>query len=783
MSMSNSIRSKPLLVAITAALAAPAAAGQAESTPAGSSLIVEEILVTARKRSENLQELPLAVTAFSESDIENMGLRSLENLSQFSPGMKFSKQGTQRGGRSESVVRFRGMDTNDVTPARALASVFMDGIYISGGLSSISMDEVSRVEVIKGPQSAYFGRTTFGGAVNFVTRPIADELESRFSLTAAEDNEYDVTGSVEGGLVDGLLAGRVVGRYYTTDGRYTSSADGGRLGAEETKSLSVSFDLTPSDVLDVRLRAFYSEDDDGAPATFALGRAYHNCGPFPGGTITYICGKVPTVNDIGINTRLDARGREVYVDNIFNSRSLDAGPELDHLGLRRDIFRSSIAVDWQLPYENTTLSATGGYATLEQRRLLDLDGTSQQLWLESNFQDIEDSSLELRLTQERDRLRWMAGLSYFTLDFTTPSGASVGYLYPSASAPAGFFLDQPISTYEALTTAVFGSVSYDLTEQWNLSVEGRYQRDEVDQGNAAGVPLKETFTNFLPRVILQWTPGDYTNIYATYALGNKPGDFNAALLSLTAAQQAEVRASTGAQLTIDEEELESFELGLKQALFERRLQINAAAYYMKWQNQQTRTLAFITDPAVPSGTRSVPITVAAGETDLWGLELETEWRMTEIVTLNGSFNYAGSEFKDFICVFCARVVGTSDMAGNESPRYPKYSGSLGVDLFAPLTATMDWFARADLIYTGKAWDEAFNLAYNDEFWRTNVRAGLAGDRWRAELFVNNLFDDDTYQAAARQSDFSGGLVGTNRFVTNVTPAEPRQVGIRFSLKM
>lgn len=783
MSMSDCIRSKPLLIAIAAALATPAAAVQAQSSPEGSSLMVEEILVTARKRSENLQELPLAVSAFSESDIESMGLRSLENLSQFSPGMKFSKQGTQRGGRSESVVRFRGMDTNDVTPARALASVFMDGIYVSGGLSSISMDEVSRVEVIKGPQSAYFGRNTFGGAVNFVTRPISDAFESRVSLTAAQDNEYDVMGSVEGGLVDDLLSARIVGRYYTTDGRYTSVADGGRLGAEETKSLSLGFDLTPSDVVDVRLRAFYSEDDDGAPATFAVTREHHNCGPFPGGTLTYICGKVPSVKSFGVNTRLDARGREIYVDNIFNSRSLEYGPELDHLGLRRDIFRSSVAVDWQLPYENTTLSATGGYATLEQRRLLDLDGTPQQLWLESNFQDIEDTSLELRLTQERDRLRWMAGLSYFTLDFTTPSGASVGYLYPSASAPTGYFLDQPISTYEALTTAMFGSVSYDLTDQWNVSLEGRYQRDEVDQGNASGVPLKETFSNFLPRVILQWTPGDYTNIYGTYALGNKPGDFNAALLSLTPAQQAEVQATTGAQLTIGEEELESFELGFKQSLFDRRVQINAAAYYMKWKNQQTRTLAFITDPAVPSGTRSVPITVAAGKTDLWGLELETEWRMTEIATLNGSFNYAASEYKDFTCVFCERVVGTSDMAGNETPRYPKYSGSLGLDLFAPLNTTMDWFARADVVYTGRAWDEAFNLAYNDEFWRMNVRAGLSGNRWRAELFVNNLFDDDTYQGAARQSDFTNGLVGTNRFVTNVTPAESRQVGIRFSLKM
>jgi outer membrane receptor protein involved in Fe transport len=389
----------------------------------------------------------------------------------------------------------------------------------------------------------------------------------------------------------------------------------------------------------------------------------------------------------------------------------------------------------------------------------------------------------VRLTQTRDRVRWMAGLSYFTLKFITPNGASIGYLYPNAAFPNGFFLDQTIGTDDVVTTAAFGSVSWDFADQWNLSLEGRYQEDEIDEGTVGNVALKKTFSNFLPRAILQWQPSDATNLYVTYAEGNKPGDFNNNLIPLTPPQLAQAQAQTGAQLAVGEEELKMYDLGLKKSLLDRRVQVNTALYFMEWLNQQTRTTAVITDPTNPAGVRTIPVIIAAGQTDLWGLELETQWRVNRTLTLSGTFNYAGSEYKEFICGFCQRVVGTTDMAGNESPRYPKYSGSLSADLYAPLTATLNWFGRADAVYTGYAWDEAFNLAKTSPFWTVNVRGGIEADRWRAELFVTNLFDDDSYPAAARFTDFTKGNFNLNDFTTNVSPADPRQVGVRFSIKL
>lgn len=741
---------------------------------------LEEITVTARKQSETLQNVPLTVTAFSEADIERAGLRSLTDISAFSPGLNYGEQGSQRGGRSESVIRFRGMDTNDITPTRALASAFIDGVYVSGGLSSISLEEVERVEVIKGPQSAYFGRTTFGGAVNFITRPVGDEFAGRAALTVAEDGEYDITGSIESPIISERLAARLTARYYTRDGRYRSPVDGGRLGAEETRSVDGTIRWQPTDKLTLNLRAHIAEDDDGPATTFALTSDYHNCGPFFPGGVTYICGDLPIVTPPNTNTVLDPVPYDIYVNNSRNSAALTHGPRLDHLGLRRDTQQYSLSGEWLLPRE-LTLSFAGSYGSIDQRRLMDLDYTPEQIWLEAHFQEMRDRSAELRLSRQQDRLNWMLGLSYFSLDFWTPNGASIGYLYPNAGFPAGYFLDQVVSATYVDTQAVFGSVSYDITDHWNVSFEARYQQDETDQGTVGTMALKKTYNNFLPRVILQWQPTSDTNVYLTYAEGNKPGDFNSNLIALTPAQLAEAQAQTGASIFVGEEELKNYELGLKQSLFDRRLQLNAAVYFMDWLNQQTRTTAVITDPTNPAGVRTVPVTIAAGQTWLRGLEAEARVRATPRLTLGATFNWADSEYREFICGFCERVIGTSDVSGKQTPRFPEFSGTLSADYFAPLGRSSDWFARADLIYTGSSWDEAFNLAENPASWRANLRGGVALDRVRIEAFVTNLFDDDTYQSAARFTDFTLGNFNLNYFVTNVVPADPRKFGLRVSV--
>lgn len=738
---------------------------------------LEEVVVSARKRDESLQEVPLAITSFSADDIMRNGITTMEDISARAPGLFYSNMGSQRGGRSESVIRFRGMDVNDVTPVRQLASVFIDGIYVSGGVSSISMEDVERVEVIKGPQAAYFGRNTFGGAVNFISRQPGNEFGGNVLISAAQDSDYDLSGSVDIPIIDDVLAARISGRYYTRDGRWSSAADGGELGEEETQSLSLALRYTPSDSAEFVLRGFRSEDDDGLPPTFALDGSFHNCGPFGGGNASYICGSLPTVDDIGINTVLNETTRDIYLNNSRNSESLSREPDLNGMGLVREIERYSLNGSWDIPSTNLTISGSASYNSLKQKRLMDLDYTGENVWLEANFQDAEDSGFELRLTGEQgSRVSWLVGVSRFDLDFDTSAGASIGYLYPNAVFNNGFFLDQAVITDEVENIGVFGSVSVDLSDTVTFDFEVRYQEDEITTLSAS-----DKFTNTLPRAILQWQPSDDLNLYVTYAEGNKPGNFNAQLLALTDEQREEVRQATGATEVVDEEELKNYEIGWKQSLFDGRANFALAAYFMEWTNQQTRTVAVISDPTTPAGVRTTPVIITAGETELWGLEAEGSVQITNELRLQGGFNWAASEYKVFECGFCANVLGTSDMSGNETPRFPKYSGNVNAEYYRPVGGGLDGFIRADWIYVGEAWTEAFNLAYTDDYSLFNFRVGIQADRWMGEIFVNNAFDEDVYWGASRFTDFTLGNFNLSNFVTNVSPAEPRQFGARISL--
>ncbi len=781
--------------AIFAALCAGTSAPvYAQENPAGNTAeneegAIEVILVTSRKRAESLQDVPLAITAFSGAGIEAAGIESLEDISQFSPGLFFSNQGNQRGGRSESVIRFRGMDINDVSPTKQLASVFVDGVYVSGGLASLSMEGVDRVEVIKGPQSAYFGRSTFGGAVNIITRRPSWTPQSRFVATIAEGNQFELSGTAEGPMIEDVLTGRISVRHYEKGGRYRSAADGGKLGEERTFSIDGALYFEPNEYFSAQLRGFYGEDDDGPPTTFALTRDLHNCGPFFAGGVSYFCGVLPEVgaDRIGTNTQLNDETRDIYINNSRNSEALSRGPGIDGFGMKRERKRISLQVDYNMPDTEITLTSVSFYNTEAQSRLLDLDFTPQNVWIEGSFQEIEDWGQELRASGSIDKVNWLIGASYFDLTYETPNG-SIGYLYPNATFPNGFFLDQTLAKDQASATAIFGSVSYDVTDTITASLEGRYQEDTIDEGVVAGQDLKKTFKNFLPRVILQWQPTSETNLYATYSEGNKPGDFNSSIIGLNALQKQEVADQTGAAEFLEEEQLKNYEIGLKQQLFDGRFSGSAAVYFMEWANQQSRTQATITDLNTPAGIRAVPVLVSAGETELWGLEFEGNARITDNLRLSATLNHAASEYIVFDCGFCERITGNPDQSGNETPRFPKWSGSaslsyskpLEIDL--PVSGDVDWFVRTDALYTGKAFEEAVNLAWTDPYWRVNLRAGLEGDAWKVEIFARNLFDDDSYEAGARFTDFTKGNFNLRDFVTNVSPAEPRQIGVRVSVK-
>jgi iron complex outermembrane receptor protein len=167
----------------------------------------EEIIVTARRREESLQEIPLSVSAFSQEDIRAADLRNLSNVGDLTPGFQFMNQGNQQPGRYNTQLQFRGLTTAQFSPSFATGALFIDGIYVLNNGTSLSLMDIERVEVIKGPQSAYFGRNTFGGAVNLITRdPNMEEFAGEVSLAYSDRDNMDANFIVEGPIIKDVLS-------------------------------------------------------------------------------------------------------------------------------------------------------------------------------------------------------------------------------------------------------------------------------------------------------------------------------------------------------------------------------------------------------------------------------------------------------------------------------------------------------------------------------------------------------------------------------------------------
>lgn len=768
-----------------------------ESAEADASLSLDEIVISARKRDETLHDVPLTMSAFSSEALQRAGVNNLEDIAMRTPGLQFSNQGVGNAGRLDTVIRFRGMDVNTEVPTQQLATVFIDGIPVTGGVGGIGLDDVQRVEVIKGPQSAFFGRSTFGGAINYVTRTPGDEFKGRITAKVATKGEYDMSGSWEGPLIPGKLAFRLGGRTYHTDGAYKSSADAGRLGEENTDAVELTLAATPTDNFDAKFRVMAYEDEDGAPINGFIGDNYRNCyakngGPLftppPGftgvGPVDYFCGAVPQVGypPLGSNTVLPARVRELFVDRNsprFQPFFVD-GLDLDHTGLRREAYRVSLAMNYRFGDSGITLSSLSGYNQEDVMRLNDFDKEVIDVWYLASARGFEDFSQEIRLTSsDEGRLTWLVGANYFDQHFQNYT-----WTYYRTT---DFLTSSAIIDNKVVTTALFGALNYKFTDQWKLSLEGRYQEDDVDEGTLAnGTELKKTFSNFLPRVILQYEPTENTNLYATYSEGNKPGDFNDRMFELNANERQQAFDQTGGTDFVEEEELENFELGWKQRFLDNRASLSLAGYYMKWKNQVTRVQAVIFNPAHPAanpvtGTRAIELLVSAGKTDLWGVELEGNARVAEGLDLGLTFAWAASEYKEFYCGFVVRFTGSADCAGNSSPRFPEFSGSVSANYSRPLNDEWNGFVRGEALYFGDAYIDESNLAWTEDYTTVNLRIGAETETLRLELWARNLLDDDYYTAGARASDFTNGF-NFNQQGASVSSSIGRQVGLTATMR-
>lgn len=763
----------PTLAAIAIQLALQSHVGFAQENTVSDEDETEIIQVTARKNSESLYEVPVAITAFSAADIEERGLQDVLDLSAITPGFQYEKFATLPG-RFDNSPRFRGVSVNTGSPTRQTASIFIDGVYISDGAQGIGLEDVERVEIIKGPQSAYFGRLTFAGAVNYVTKTPGEDLRARISVGAATKGDSNLQASIEGSLFGSENVKGRLSASTRTDGSHYSTSDGGELGKEKTESIGATLFFEPTENFSARVRAFYFTNEDGAPASNLVGFNFHNCGPF-GGTDTTICGDIPFVEP-DVNT--------VISDGLLNKLgeliSLN-GPNRTETGLDRESLRLSAQFSYSIP--DTSMEVTGliGKNDSEVRILRDADDSADIAFFSYANRKFEDTSIELRLSGEalNEKLTWSVGVNTFDQEFTNNGE----FIVP----PLGFFAfgGGELAQEKINTKGIFGALSYDVTDVVTVSIEGRYQKDTVEEDDELGddTPFsKGDFTNFLPRFIVDWKLDSNELLYASYSEGNLPGGFNGAVAALTPSELEDLRAiQSNASSEFNEEKLINYELGWKKATGNYSLSL--AAFFMDRTNQTFRRSDRIPDPTSEAGaTRQINYFINAGKSEAFGAEVDFDYQVSDMFRIETSAAWIKSEFKVFNSGNYNEIFGTEDAGGQTSDRFPKFSGSASGIFEGEFDSGLEWFARADGFYQGSSYTDEINLLEIDANTQLNLRAGVLGDSYRLEFYVSNATNDGSYTGVARFRDLSNAtpLFDFSTFGYQGALRDKRQFGFRFS---
>jgi iron complex outermembrane receptor protein len=777
---------------------------------------LDEIVVTSRKRDERLIDAPLTITVLSAEDIQIKGIDNYSDIVDFTPGFFVGGPSGGNADRSSRRLLIRGMQPSTDRQTQQSASVYIDGAPVLGAEIGDTAG-AERIEVIKGPQSAYFGRSSFGGAINVITKTPGHEWIGQVSAEAGQWDTSDLSVELEGPLIMDKLAMRVSAGQDSFGGQYLNAANSTEmLGSRKTTDFSLTFYATPTDNFTAKLRLHAWEDEDGETTSMGYGLdtgpETFNCnlggtaGSLTGvaGDPNYICGtpRFPTPDEIGTDS-ISTPEMQAVLNNECNPGCtfVTKAGILDGYGLAREAFSSSLIMDYEFGNGMTLSSITAAH-TNDMRRAGDFDYvvTPEPYYAPNADGDftrprpviiigdraLEDFSQEIRLMSAGDgSLRWMVGASYSDIEEALGSGNNFGGGFPSASNPSSVGAEVNISK----TAGFFGSASYDFTDSFTVSVEARVQEDEVISKRSIPTitPVSGTFNSFTPRIIIDYSPGDNMTVYGSFAQGNHPGVFNSNMIDLETRSPsvfACVDAAIFSGVEVPEETLDNFEVGFKGLMWDGRAEVTVAAYYGQWRDQHNRgQVACPGDPSAPAGDPAQEDATwqtfgVGGETDISGLELEFRIAVTDNFMIDGTYALNKTEILKRDSADGLVVLGNRELAGlgKMFSRYPENSGTLSGTFRGNVRGDTNFFARVDFIYKSGKWATDANIAKTQDENRINLRTGLEiGEDIRLEAYVTNLTDDDTFTGFQNFPDL--GNTGGRRLLTLGLPVK-RTFGVR-----
>ncbi len=681
---------------------------------------IQEVVVTAQKRAENLQDVPIAITALTAQALQNKHVDDLIGLSGLAPALQIKTDDNAANPR----IFIRGVGVNDFNPSTASAvGIYVDGVYVASPLAQLaSFYDLNQVEVLRGPQGTLYGRNTTGGAINVTTQKPSDTFGADASLEYGRFNSVNVQGGVGGPIADGLSF-RLSGLYDRDDG-YTLNRLTGHTGNNADRyGLRGALRYKPDNKLTVDLSVNINQSRGGSilaynrslfPATAAATGADGLCAPayYTSGQCTNLLGYANTSK------------------NLYQGDYSFEGKDIVKL------FGTSLTINYDLgPVSLVSISSYQRAARNDQE---ETDANPLPILTASYIATQETASQELRIQSNgQSHLRYVAGIYYAHDYLNNNSQYNVLpiLLDPTPSNPTGTNLDLGIGLFgwplrqTTNSYAVFGQVDYDLTDRLTLTGGLRYSADDkqfhyVSEAANGAVPIftfddSKTFSSLSGRAGLQYRLMDGLNLYATYNRGYKSGGFFSG--------QTTDPTDIG---PYRDEKVNAYEVGAKSELFDRRLRVNLSAFYYDYNNLQVYTV-------IVRGLITEQLFTNASAARIYGGEAEIEARPVRGLDLSLSTSLLSAEYENF-------TSAGANYSGNTLPSAPKASLNGTAHYEHPLPKG-DFVGQVDFTYRTKIYFDTANTARLSDPDRTFVNAQvgwrLDGGRYEMGLWVRNIFDE------------------------------------------
>lgn len=812
----------------------------------GEGAMIEELVVTARRRAESVQDVPGTVTAIGQSTIEGAGVERVEDFIRLTPGV--SLVNTAEVG--DTQVNIRGI--NGARDAENSFAFIVDGIlHTNPAAFNREYPALQQIEVFKGPQGAIYGRNAAAGAIIVTTERPTEVLSGSIKTSYGNDDSLFVQGTVSGPIVQDELFFRLSGTYRDTDGFWRNEFKGNSSTIDRFENYDIDGRLLwePNDRLSVDMKGRYGEVDASA-ITF---NATFHLPIFAEGANSPAAFEDVNDHEFIFQHNVDSDNNQEALElSLKADYEFDSGYTLTGWMLYSDIQNDFIADGTSAAFgffednaacidSTATLNAAG--VTLPPPQILgaspegiiftpDFSGSFFGPYtpttcdgIQEQVRDQDDLSFELRLASPADQaFRWMGGVYFLTIDrqvgvsLNTDSGEKPirGLLQTSGPNRTEALV---YDDFESDVFAVFGQLEYDITDSVELSFALRYDREERDVSNLVptdvvstvidlngnGLPddplnpgllgdrvipdKSRTFEEIQPKVALTWDVTDDFTVFGTWGKGFKAGGFN----------------NQGSQATVDfyinglingdllggpafadilgvplpsindefeEETSSSFEVGFKSQLWDGRLSLEGAAYYVEVDDMQFFEF-FVGNFGLLRVVSNVD------EVEIYGFELAATAQLHDYFSVYAGANIIESEIKD--------NAARPDTVGNDAPYTPDYTINLGAELNYPLSGNVSLFARVDAQFVGDTWFHTvqsgqrptifaplfeisifgegsgplgfadFENAKRDSYVTLDVRAGVQGEKWSLLGFARNITGEDYLEEVIPAPEFGGAF--------------------------